>query len=207
MEQVFLLGYRAQCHELYQKAVSQRNQPKLRNLIDRGLSEEDQRGLQQQYQVFGAGVAKGLEDAEKLKRRLDRSLLGDFSAWTAAVIHFEGRLSIASTGAPTPNYDLNGQRLQVLHDVSTDVQPLYYATVAETNGGAFVFMWAKESDESPSVELKHRRMVLRVRPGTTQNKRETVVEEWYRDQVKNAVPLLLTQWQPLMGVRLERFFV
>ena len=42
----------------------------------------------------------------------------------------------------------------------------------------------------PSVELKHSRMLLRVRPGTDEQKKQAVVEEWYREQVKKAVPAI-----------------
>jgi predicted metal-dependent hydrolase len=76
------------------------------------------------------------------------------------------------------------------------------------------YVWGKrylltirESDEPPSVELKHNRMVVRVRPGTGERKREAVVEEWYREQLKKSVPFLLARWQPLMGVTADRFFV
>jgi len=50
-------------------------------------------------------------------------------------------------------------------------------------------------------------MLLRVRPGTDQPKRHALVEDWYREQIKKAVPPLLARWQLLMGVRVERFFV
>lgn len=76
------------------------------------------------------------------------------------------------------------------------------------------YVWGKrylltirESDEPPSLELKHNRMVLRVRPGTGERKREALVEEWYREQLKKSVPPLLARWQPLMSVTADRFFV
>jgi len=76
------------------------------------------------------------------------------------------------------------------------------------------YVWGKrylltvsESDEPPSVELKHSRMVLRMRPGTDERRRQALMEAWYREQIKQAVPLLLARWKPLMGVRVERFFV
>lgn len=65
----------------------------------------------------------------------------------------------------------------------------------------------RESRESPAVEVKHSQLVLRVRHGTGERKREAIVEEWYREQLKKAVPILLARWQPLMGVTVERFFV
>ncbi len=76
------------------------------------------------------------------------------------------------------------------------------------------YVWGKrhllavsESDQAPSIELDHGRMVLRVRPRTSENKRRALVEEWYREQLKEAVPPLLERWQPLLGVTAERFFV
>jgi predicted metal-dependent hydrolase len=65
----------------------------------------------------------------------------------------------------------------------------------------------RESDEPPSVEVKHRRMLLRARPGTSERKREALIEGWYRAQIKTAVPPLLERWERLIGVRVERFFV
>ena len=49
------------------------------------------------------------------------------------------------------------------------------------------YVWGKryllkviEGDETPSIELKHSRMLLRVRPGTNDKKKQAVLEEWYR---------------------------
>lgn len=64
-----------------------------------------------------------------------------------------------------------------------------------------------ESDGPPSIEMKHGRMLLRVRPGEDGDKRRILVEEWYREELKKAVPPLLLRWQPRLDVRVERFFV
>jgi predicted metal-dependent hydrolase len=64
-----------------------------------------------------------------------------------------------------------------------------------------------EKDQAPSVELKHRRMVLCVRPETDEAKRQVIIEEWYREQLKSAVPTLISKWEPLIGVKVRRFFV
>jgi len=64
-----------------------------------------------------------------------------------------------------------------------------------------------ESNEAPSIGLTHSCMLLRVRPGADEKKKQAVVEEWYRQQLKSAVPPLIAKWEPLMGVKVERFFV
>jgi predicted metal-dependent hydrolase len=76
------------------------------------------------------------------------------------------------------------------------------------------YVWGKryllavsEVDQPPAVELEHNRMLLSVRPGTSESRRQAVVEEWYRKQLKLAVPPLVAKWEPLLRVTVERFFV
>lgn len=76
------------------------------------------------------------------------------------------------------------------------------------------YLWGKryllkvlEGSESPSVELKHGRMLLRVRPGTDRAKRQAVLEAWYREKLKEAVPPLIAKWAPAIGVKVDHFFV
>jgi predicted metal-dependent hydrolase len=76
------------------------------------------------------------------------------------------------------------------------------------------YVWGKryllrvmECDAAPTVELKHSRILLRVRPGTSESNRQAIVDEWYRSELKKAVPSLIARWEPLLGVKVERFFV
>ena len=76
------------------------------------------------------------------------------------------------------------------------------------------YVWGKryllkvsESDERPLIELKHSSLLLRVRPRTDEQKKQALVEAWYRERLKEAVPPLLARWQPLLGVAVQRFFV
>jgi predicted metal-dependent hydrolase len=76
------------------------------------------------------------------------------------------------------------------------------------------YVWGKryllrviEVDEAPSVELKHSKMILRVRPGTDDKKKKDIIDAWYREQLKKAVPPLIARWEPLLGVKVNRFFV
>ncbi|WP_449267454.1 M48 family metallopeptidase [Frigoriglobus tundricola] len=76
------------------------------------------------------------------------------------------------------------------------------------------YVWGKrylfsviECDEPPTVELKHNKLLLSVRPGTMKEKRAAVIEAWYRDQVRQAAPALIAKWEPPMGVEVARLFV
>ncbi|MBC8123219.1 MAG: M48 family metallopeptidase [Gemmatimonadaceae bacterium] len=75
------------------------------------------------------------------------------------------------------------------------------------------YVWGKryllqvvEKDAPPTVELKHNKILLQVRPGSDEAKRHSILEDWYRATLKQAVPPLIARWEPLMGVKVERFF-
>lgn len=76
------------------------------------------------------------------------------------------------------------------------------------------YVWGKrcllsvaERDEPPSLELKHNKLHLGLRPNTSVEKRHSLVEAWYREQLRQALPDLLTKWQPLLGVKARGFYV
>lgn len=76
------------------------------------------------------------------------------------------------------------------------------------------YLWGKryllkilECDESPHVELKHNYLVLHIRPGSDEDKKQSVIEDWYRAQLKQSVPALIDVWEPIIGVKVERFFI
>lgn len=73
--------------------------------------------------------------------------------------------------------------------------------------GTRYLLTVSESEQSPSVELKHHRMVLRVRPDTDAHKKQAIVAEWYRVRLKQAVAPLIAKWEPLIGVKVKQFFV
>lgn len=64
-----------------------------------------------------------------------------------------------------------------------------------------------EMDAAPEVKLEHATMLLQVRPGTNENKKQAIVAGWYREQLKEAVPPLIAKWEPLIGVKVQRVFV
>jgi predicted metal-dependent hydrolase len=50
-------------------------------------------------------------------------------------------------------------------------------------------------------------MVLRVRPDTGEAQRREIVEEWFRGQLRQALPPLIAKWEPRLGVKVGRVFV
>jgi predicted metal-dependent hydrolase len=76
------------------------------------------------------------------------------------------------------------------------------------------YIWGKryllkvaENNAAPVVEQTRNILILRIRPGSSEGKKQAVLEEWYREQLKAAVPPLIEKWEPLLGVNVKRFFV
>ena len=76
------------------------------------------------------------------------------------------------------------------------------------------YVWGKryllkvaENNSAPEVGLKRNILILRIRPGSSEEKKQTVLEEWYREQLKAAVPPVIAKWESLLGVKVKRFFV
>ena len=76
------------------------------------------------------------------------------------------------------------------------------------------FVWGRrlllrviEVDAAPRVEVSARRLTLHARPGTPVSKRVQILEEWYRLQIRAALPPLVSRWAKVMGVAVRRVFV
>ncbi len=76
------------------------------------------------------------------------------------------------------------------------------------------YVWGKrylmqiiEFDGAPLVELNASRMLVRVRPGADEKKKQAVVEEWYRGQVRQAAVELIAEWETKLGVKAESFYI
>ncbi len=62
-----------------------------------------------------------------------------------------------------------------------------------------------EQNESPKVILKHSKIELYVRPGATIQKKEEIINEWYRAQLKKTIPKLIEKWEKKIGVQSNEF--
>jgi len=61
-----------------------------------------------------------------------------------------------------------------------------------------------EGSERHQIKRKgKRKLLLFVRPGTSLANRQLVLNEWYRDQLKQRIPGLLDKWQDKIGVKTD----
>jgi len=143
-EQVFLLGYRAICHELYQKRAALRSYPAVKPLIDRGRSISVQMEIQAQLAWYEDGFASGATWASASKQRMDQELLtGDYNDFASCVAYLSGPLTVTSSGVLTPTHDLRGGHIQDLSDTDVDLQQLMFSVARTESGPAAVFSWRR----------------------------------------------------------------
>ncbi len=76
------------------------------------------------------------------------------------------------------------------------------------------FLWGEryllkveEVDSTPEIQLRPKHLLLRVRPGTDEERRQALVARWYRDQLRGELPALIAKWEPIIGVKVSRVFV
>jgi predicted metal-dependent hydrolase len=76
------------------------------------------------------------------------------------------------------------------------------------------YVWGKryllqisERSEAPRIELKERRLVMELRPGAALERREEILEAWYRAQLREAATALIAKWEPRLGVKVDKLFI
>jgi hypothetical protein len=143
--QILLVGYRALCHELYQKQAATDAEQVLIDNLDRGKTESDQRMIQEMLAIQSAGRRTGLQELRILKGTYDEILrTGDYSALHTAVLWFRGDPCVASTGIVHVDFDLRGGRLQNLAKDPPPMHGLTFGVLSTTEGCAFVAAWPAE---------------------------------------------------------------
>jgi len=62
-----------------------------------------------------------------------------------------------------------------------------------------------EQDTAPGVELNYSRIDLFVRPPASKDKMKSILDEWYRKQLKTSLPELIEKWGEKMKVTVNDF--
>jgi len=76
------------------------------------------------------------------------------------------------------------------------------------------FVWGEcykleviEKDTIPKIFLEDGSFILQIRPATSEEKREIIIEEWYKGQLNAALAPLIEKWEEIMGVKVSRIFI
>ena len=73
--------------------------------------------------------------------------------------------------------------------------------------GRRYLMTIAEEDDKPGVKLGHRRLNLRVRPGSSAQKRAEVMHDWHKTLLHLVVPGLISKWEGKLGVCVSGYFL
>jgi hypothetical protein len=94
-----------------------------------------------------------------------------------------------------------------LHAQAREAPPEYLDRESHQVWGRRCLLRIDERDAPPSVEWRHNRLVLGVRPGSDRTQHGEVLDRWYRDQVREVVAPIQDTWQKKLGVTVDRLFV
>ncbi|WP_175822216.1 SprT family zinc-dependent metalloprotease [Burkholderia sp. BCC0419] len=64
-----------------------------------------------------------------------------------------------------------------------------------------------EMDATPSVDLRHRTLVLTIRPNADAETKDALLARWYRDQVRLRAATLVAEWSRTLGLDAPRVHV
>ena len=59
----------------------------------------------------------------------------------------------------------------------------------------------------PAVLIDHKRMTLKVRPGSSLEKREQVIHEWHKSLLHAVIPPLIKKWENTLKVEVSGYFL
>lgn len=64
-----------------------------------------------------------------------------------------------------------------------------------------------EHDAPPAVALKHRKLVLAIRSGSPPERRQAILDAWYRQELRTEAAPLIDKWERRLGVTVNRLYV
>lgn len=62
-----------------------------------------------------------------------------------------------------------------------------------------------KTDSKQFVEIKHNNLVLHVHSETSIEQRQIILQEWYREELKEIVPKYIEKWEETMQVKVSEF--
>lgn len=76
------------------------------------------------------------------------------------------------------------------------------------------FVWGKryllkviEEHGPPGITIGPSWLQLNAKPGTEPERRRKILEDWYRERIKERVQEIVELWEPKIGVKVERIYV
>lgn len=64
-----------------------------------------------------------------------------------------------------------------------------------------------EQNTAPVIQVEPGRLIMRIRPQTSESQKQETLALFYRNQVRAAAAPLIEKWQPIMGVTVDKLYV
>jgi predicted metal-dependent hydrolase len=64
-----------------------------------------------------------------------------------------------------------------------------------------------ERNAPPFVAIKHKTIELHIRPDSDIQKKQFILDEWYRQELKELAPPIIEKWEKIMGVSINELAV
>lgn len=64
-----------------------------------------------------------------------------------------------------------------------------------------------ESETPPKIEIKCKTLNLYVRPNTDLLKKKELLDEWYRDQLRQILKKIVVKWEKRIGIKIEELYI
>ena len=65
-----------------------------------------------------------------------------------------------------------------------------------------------EVEATPKVEIKTKSFIdLHIRPNTTTEQKQIILNEWYRKELKKQIPIIIEKWEKIIGVSVNEWGV
>lgn len=65
-----------------------------------------------------------------------------------------------------------------------------------------------EIDPRPRIEIKKKKHIdMYVKPNTTHKRKNKIIDEWYRQELKKQLPLLVKKWEKVVGVKVKDLMI
>lgn len=143
--QCFLVGYRAYALEYFKKVSVLKGMPFMKQNLDRGMLAWEQIELQHTLEAMNQGFLKGMEDFKATLDLYTSSYKNkSYDQFESASIYFSGDLSIVVGGAFTPEFTVDGKRIQFLGSGLRLLESVSVNTMVSSRGYAIVFTWPKQ---------------------------------------------------------------
>lgn len=73
--------------------------------------------------------------------------------------------------------------------------------------GERYLMKVVERDAPPAISLMPNQILFQARPDVSQERKQEIMDGWYRGLIRDALPDLLSAWEPIVGVKPQRIHV